>query len=190
MLRIVLATAALLLAGCGSRPVMPSLIDAAREGRVDLISSLVKQGADPNQRAGVNGWPPLMHAIHKNQKGSVVALLDAGADVNARGDGGLTALMMAAGYGYTDIVNILLDRGADPHAQLPNGENALTLAVFGLADIDRFTVPDCQVSMVKALLQKAPDIRFIGPGGVLRAVTIAKMKGCAGLAEAMGRTNR
>lgn len=190
MLRIGAVMGAILLAGCGARPSAPTLVGAAREGRVDLIPVLVKQGADPNQRAGVNGWTPLMHAIHKNQKGSVIALLDAGADVNARGDGALTPLMMAAGYGYTDIVNILLDRGADAHAQLPNGENALTLAVFGVADIDRFTVPDCQVSTVKALLEKAPDMRFVGPEGALRAVTIAKMKGCAGLAETMGRGNR
>lgn len=26
--------------------------------------------------------------------------------------------MMAAGYGYTEIVNVVLDRGADPHIQL------------------------------------------------------------------------
>ena len=97
MHRIALIASALLLASCGPKSRLPSLIEAARDGRVDLIPALVKQGADPNQRAGVNGWPPLMHAIHKNQKGSVYALLDSGADINGRSTDGSTALMMAAG---------------------------------------------------------------------------------------------
>src|SRR5262245_56988887 len=96
MLRTGVVTAALLLAGCGVQQDTSTLIGAVRDGRADLIPLLVKQGADPNQRGGVNGWTALMHGIHKNQKGSLVALLDAGADVNGRGAGGETPLMMAA----------------------------------------------------------------------------------------------
>ena len=33
--------------------------------------------------------------------------------------------MMAAGYGYTDIVDVLLDRGAEARIQLNDGQNAL-----------------------------------------------------------------
>jgi Ankyrin repeats (3 copies) len=168
----------LFLASCGSRTATTPLIQAARDGRVDLIPALVKQGADPNQRAGVNGWTPLMHAIHKNQQGSIAALLDAGADVNSRGADGSTALMMAAGYGYTDIVSLLLERGADPHAQLSDGSNALTFAVLGTPDIDRFTVMDCQGPTVKALLGRAPDLRVQTSPRVLNAVASLKVKSC------------
>lgn len=176
----------LLLLGCGIRPSLPPLIQAAREGRVDQIPVLVKQGADPNQQAGVNGWTPLMHAIHKNQKGSVIALLEAGADVNARSRDGGTPLMMAAGYGYTDMVNTLLDRGADAHLQMADGSNALTFAVVGANDIDRFTVTDCQGPTVKALLAHAPDLSIRGSEKVLRALAVAKLKSCAGLAKLAG----
>jgi hypothetical protein len=168
---------------------MPPLVSAAREGRTELIPLLVKQGADPNLHAGVNGWTPLQHAIHKNQKGSVIALLDAGADVNVRGGDGSTPLVMAAGYGYTGIVTVLLDRGADPRSTLRDGSSALTLAVLGVPDIDRFTVGDCQLPTVQALLAKAPDLRFNGPSGPLRALTIAKIKGCPGLEEALTKRN-
>jgi ankyrin repeat protein len=167
-----------LLASCGSHTSMPSLIQAAREGRADLIPALVKQGAAPNQRAGVNGWTPLMHAIHKYQKGSVAALLDAGADVNGRGADGSTPLMMAAGYGYTDIVNLLLDRGADAHAQMSDGSNALTFAVLGANDIDRFTAVDCQGPTVKALLARVPGLRVWTSARVLNAVASLKIKRC------------
>ena len=185
MSRIGLLAITLLLASCGSRTVTP-LILAARDGRVDLIPVLVKQGADPNQRAGVNGWTPLMHAVHKNQKGSISALLDAGADVNGRGADGSTALMMAAGYGYTDMVNLLLDRGADPHAQMSDGSNALTFAVLGTNDIDRFTAVDCQGSTVKVLLDRAPDLHLGGSAQAMRTAASVKLKSCAGVAALLG----
>jgi hypothetical protein len=108
----------------------------------------------------VNGWAPLMHAIHKNQKEATQALVDGGADLEARMDSGGTALMMAAGYGYSNMVRILLDAGADPYAEDPNGNTALTAAVGGLPDIDRFTVGHCQTDTVKALLEKAPDLKL------------------------------
>ncbi|HYL75203.1 MAG TPA: ankyrin repeat domain-containing protein [Bryobacteraceae bacterium] len=181
MRQIGLVFFALLSAGCGLRQNTPTLVGASRDGRVDLIPVLIKQGADPNQRSGVNGWTPLMHAIHTHQKGSVIALLDNGADVNARGDGGSNPLLMAAGYGYTDIVNILLDRGADAHAQLQNGDNALTLAILGVSDIDRFTLGDCQDSTVRALLERAPDLHLKNS-----PAAAAKAKGCAGVAKLLG----
>jgi ankyrin repeat protein len=186
MHRIGLLAIALLSASCGFRANMPPLIGAAREGRVDLIPALVKQGADPNERAGVNGWTPLMHAIHKNQKGSVIALLNAGADINGRSQDGSTALMMAAGYGYTDIVNLLLDRGADAHAQLSDGMNALTFAVIGTNDIDRFTVTDCQGPTIKALIEHNPDLKLRGSTRVMKAVAAAKLKSCVGVAALLG----
>src|SRR5690349_17951336 len=83
------------------------LIGAARSGDARSITALLAGGADPNQRWGVNHWTPLMHAIHKYQRASVEALIAGGADVNARSPEGLTALIMAAGYGYSDIVQIL-----------------------------------------------------------------------------------
>src|SRR6266404_5846559 len=122
------------LAGCmrSGEPSSP-IIGAAREGDVLAIADLVSKGADVNARGGVNGWTPLMHAIHKNQSGSVRALLDAGADLNATA-GHETALTMAAAYGYADIVRLLLDRGA------PATPEALSAAVVGANDIERFTV--------------------------------------------------
>ena len=63
-----------MLSGCAGQPEVP-LIGAARSGDTSAIATLLAQGADPNQCWGVNGWTPLMRAIHKNQKGPVEALL-------------------------------------------------------------------------------------------------------------------
>ena len=89
------------------------LVGAARSGSVEKIRSLVKEGADLNATAGVNGWTVLMHAVHKNQPQAVEELLAAGANPNAVIGRGTSALGMAAGYGQTDIVDALLKAGAD-----------------------------------------------------------------------------
>ena len=135
------------------------LISAARAGNVSMIRLLTSRGADPNLRdAAVNSWTPLLHAVHKGQPGSIAALLDAGADANGTDSYGTTPLMMAAGYGYTDIVRILLARGANPRLPTCEGITAIDLARSGVPDIDRFTVFDCQDDTVKALLAADPKL--------------------------------
>ena len=149
----------LIRAGASLRARNGALVWAARFGQPDAVSLLVKNGADPNVISGVNGWPALMHAIHKDQPASVRALLEHGADANARGDNGETPMMMAAGYGYTEIVRILLEHGADAHATLSNGENALDFALSGVMDIGRFTFGHCQRDTVRLLRESVPDLR-------------------------------
>lgn len=147
-----------------------ALVGAARRGDAATVRALVARGADPNASAGVNSWTPLEHAIHKQQIDSVAALLDAGADPNRSDPHGTTPLMMAAGYGYTSIVGLLLRRGADPKLRDRDGATALDLAVTGVADIDRFTMFDCQNDTLKLL-------RAAGaPSGT--GSTIAKLKKC------------
>ena len=174
------AVPALFLFSCNTQPDNP-LIAAARSGDAQSIASLVAAGADPNQRWGVNGWTPLMHAIHKYQKTSVEALIAGGADVNARAGRGMTALMMAAGYGYADMVQLLLDKGADPYAETEDGDNALATAVGGVPDIDKFTVGKCQTDTVAALLRKAPGLQLKDNFYGRAARLAARAAGCSGV---------
>ena len=48
-----------------------------------------------------------------NCEEGVRLLLDKGADINARAEDGMTALMHAAGDGYVSLVALLLEKGAD-----------------------------------------------------------------------------
>lgn len=126
------------------------MVWAARSGQVGSIHVLLAAGADPDLRDGhVNGWTPLMHAIHKSQDLAALALLEGGAGVNVSAPNGTTALMMAAGEGNLRLTRELLERGADPRAETHNGTTTLTNAV---ASGD----PD----IVKALLDRAPDLRL------------------------------
>src|SRR5258706_1809111 len=135
------------------------LIAAARVGDFAMIRLLTSRGADPNLPDGaVNSWTPLLHAVHKAQPGSIAALLDAGANANGADTHGTTPLIMAAGYGYTDIVKILLARGANPRLPMRDGLTAIDLARSGSPDIDGLTVFDCQDDTVKALLAADPKL--------------------------------
>ena len=56
----------------------------------------------------------LFEAARKGDAAAVTALLDKGADVNAKFRYGQTALFKAAERGHANVVKVLLDRGADP----------------------------------------------------------------------------
>ncbi len=55
----------------------------------------------------------LIEAAKKGDTVSIKALLEAGADVNAKDNDGLTALMWAAVRGHTETAQALLEAGAD-----------------------------------------------------------------------------
>lgn len=161
--------------------IQSALIAAARFGNPVAVPFLVSRGADPNLPAGVNGWPPLLHAIHKDQPQSAEALINAGAKVNYRQSNGETPLMMAAGYGYRDVVQILLNSGADPALKNAAGNTALDFAVTGVVDVDRFTYGRCQAETVKLLLD-----RTTGKSAVAHA--ISKTGSCSDVKALLLRT--
>ena len=175
---------ALLLAGCAaSERKMPSLILAARYGDGPQIRQLIKEGADPNAPYGALHWTPLMHAIYRNRIEAVRALLDSGADVNKTFDfeseprtkqREVTPLMMAAGYGYTPIVELLLRRGADPARVDGDGNRALDYALTGTL---YRTVFDCQDGAVRAL------VAAHAPGARPESVRFAELKRCGAVAR-------
>ena len=112
MKTVILLFAMSLLAACDPGVAVPPLCAAARAGDTARIAQLIGNGADVDERGGVNDWTALMHAVHKNQPGAVRALLDAGADIDATAGarGGDTALRLAEIQGLRDIAAMLRAR--------------------------------------------------------------------------------
>ena len=86
-----------------------------------------------------------MAATHQRNLNSVKALLDAGADVNAKDKEGHTVLMMTVKYSafgqgkgveQYKIVQLLVDKGANVNAKQKDGHTALKYARrHGLAQV-------------------------------------------------------
>ncbi len=109
------------------------LMWAADSNSPELTKLLIDQGADVNTRAIANDWPtqltseprnqyrptggltPLLYAARSGCKDCVVAILDAGADINRPSPDGVTPLIVAIDNFAFDTARLLLDRGADPH---------------------------------------------------------------------------
>jgi ankyrin repeat protein len=101
---------ALLSVGCGWLYPPNHLASAARTGDLETIDRLVAAGADVNAPSGVNGWPPILHALHKGQHASVERLLEKGASV--QGQAGRDVLLWVSGYGAAEW------RGCEAHTLL------------------------------------------------------------------------
>jgi uncharacterized protein len=88
----------------------------------------------------------LIVAAHAGTAAVVQALLDKGAEVNAKVEDGATALIIAAQEDRCDVVRALLDHGADVNAKMDDGWTALMMACMG----------GCEV--VRALLDNRADV--------------------------------
>ncbi|MFI5894610.1 ankyrin repeat domain-containing protein [Actinoplanes sp. NPDC051513] len=73
----------------------------------------------------------LLAAAETSNIEAVKAALEAGADVDARGPGGRTALMSASARSFIQIMEVLLGAGASVDLQGALGETALILAASG-----------------------------------------------------------
>ncbi|KAK6440972.1 RAS2 protein [Oleoguttula sp. CCFEE 5521] len=101
-----------------SRMYGTALLGAASRDRVEVVRVLLKHGADAN---ATGGHEPYKRALHASAViGSTTLarlLLSSGAEIDAQGPNGLTALGMACQHGKPEIVRLLLERGAQPNPQ-------------------------------------------------------------------------
>ncbi len=116
---------------------------------VDRLLALILEAKIPDTGLA------LIEAANKGDAEVVEALLDSGADINARDEQNQTALHKAASRGHTPVVKLLLERGADVNAKNLFGQTPL------LAPLQRGSL-----ETVRVLLNAGADIearsRFFG----------------------------
>jgi len=120
---------------------------AASQGHAEMVRFLVSHGADLSIRAIAIDWPsqisseprvqyrpsggltPLLYAARAGCLDCVVAMVEAGADVDRPNPDGMTPMMVALDNGHPEIAQYLLDRGANPHTWDWWGRTPLYVAV-------------------------------------------------------------
>ncbi|MEK6334712.1 MAG: ankyrin repeat domain-containing protein [Acidobacteriota bacterium] len=135
-----------------------------------LLISPTVFAQDAKQKLNDEFW----EAVRKGDLAAVTALLDKGADVNAKFRYGSTALFKAAERGHTEIVKLLLARGADVTVKDTfYGATAMTWALS-----------NGHVETIRALLEKdssgVDDVLMTGVReGNVALVEVALAKGGA-----------
>ncbi|MFC3195181.1 ankyrin repeat domain-containing protein [Marinicella sediminis] len=99
-----------------------AIFDAAGECGQDILSLLIRNGADINSKDH-DGKTPLMEAAYFEKTDNIVTLADNGADIDARDSGGCTALIIAAMFYREQAVRTLLGLGADPETADARGNS-------------------------------------------------------------------
>ncbi len=94
----------------------------------------------------------LLNTVLAGDVAKAAALLKSGADINARNEEGATALMLAAGNGNLEMVEMLLQAGAEVDATDARSWTALFKALFNYEQNRGF--PD----VVSALIDAGADI--------------------------------
>jgi len=100
-----------------SRDGFTALHLALFSGEEAALRLLIERGADleaPSRHRTIRGVRPLQTAAFVRECGLAEILLDAGAQVDGRGENGATALHSAAQHGDEEFIRLLVDRGADP----------------------------------------------------------------------------
>ena len=103
---------------------------AAEEEKSQAVQELLDLGVDPNFATKYYKYTALMKASRRGHKNIVRILLEAGANPNLAGDGGVTALIFASANCYTDIMSMLLEAGADPNLADDDGTTPLDVASY------------------------------------------------------------
>ena len=118
------------------------LFAAATQGNVEAVKLLLASGASTELHNGLYYDNALCCAARAGKLDTVRVLIQHGADVNTRGDEGVSALRSAVHGGYTDIAEYLLHRGACVELEICRHGKPLSCAVS-----------NGNLALVRALLQ-------------------------------------
>jgi len=103
------------------------LMEAAKEGNLDVVKELLARGADADL-VNADKNSALWFACFSNQLNVVKTLIASTGNINRQNVNGATCLGYAASSGKLEVVKLLVEAGADMHIATHDGFNALELA--------------------------------------------------------------
>jgi uncharacterized protein len=159
---------ALLEAVMSARPEL-GVHEAAALGDLERVNDLL--GADRSlvSTFSADGFTPLHLAAFFGKSDAARALLELGADVDARARGWMTGtpLHSAASANHTQLARVLLDAGADPNARQSGGWTAMHAAAM-----------NGNLGLVELLLERGADAHAMNDDGA-SVVSLAEKSGTA-----------
>ncbi|MBN2211895.1 MAG: ankyrin repeat domain-containing protein [Sedimentisphaerales bacterium] len=127
---------------------------AACQGYADLIPLLIQKGLAPNVESQRMFERPVMALGLAKDTKTAQALLDCGADVNARTKNAETPLHTLVSFGAIDAAPLLITHGADVNAKDNHGQTPLHLASWF-----------CQTEKARLLLDNGADVNALDNEG-------------------------
>ncbi|XP_032230472.1 nuclear factor NF-kappa-B p100 subunit isoform X2 [Nematostella vectensis] len=128
---------------------------ATLKGNRELITELLRMGADLNVEDGNSGRSPLHHAVESGRYHVIEFLLSRGALVNQRTFSGNTAMHTAAGRQMDEVVSLLASYGADVNIQ--NREGDIPRVAYAGSDRERKQIAFSRSLPKQPKRQKVPD---------------------------------
>ncbi|CAM9426220.1 unnamed protein product [Ectocarpus sp. 12 AP-2014] len=132
-----------------------ALMWAAEKGRLAVVETLLKAGANVDVRGATSGFSALDNAAYYGHVSVLKAILAHGASVDSCGDGGHTALNHAAYNNQSGAIDALIEAGANIDHKV-DGQTLLSIAV----ECDHREV-------MPALLRHGADVRTSCDGETL-----------------------
>jgi hypothetical protein len=105
---------------------LAELLRAIQSGDTEMFEELLREGVNVNAKEADGGMTPLHYAALHKRPNMLRALIDRGADVNAKNRHGNTVLLYATNS--PEVTLALLSAGADVNAENGNGLTALKIA--------------------------------------------------------------
>ena len=112
----------------GAKPHASHLYSSVIHGPSDVVEELIKAGCDvayisKSGQPTIAAAVPMGTAAIERGKTIIQLLLNAGADLNAEGKGGQTALMKAVRYNLPSMIEFLIARGAKVDRPVRNDQS-------------------------------------------------------------------
>jgi ankyrin repeat protein/outer membrane protein assembly factor BamD (BamD/ComL family) len=140
--------------------ILQGLHDASLKG---WLQANIGANVPTKTNTGVtNGLDDLIEASRLGHIEAVQALINKGADVNAKRTDGVTALMIASDKGYKEVAQALLDKGGDVNAKKTDGVTALMIAS-----------QNGHQEVVQSLIAKGADVNAKRTDGVTALMAVA-----------------